>query len=67
MRVICSAVVQDQRQKEILCGKVSYLNGVPILFGRSVVSVDYEGEGPQAEKFIELFEEYTRHEIIIQE
>ena len=60
MKVICSAVVDNPQQKENLCQCVEILGGVPKCSG-DTVCVEYEGYN--AEKFIELFEHYVRHEI----
>ena len=60
MKVICSAVVDNPQQKENLCRCVEILGGVPKCSGDTVY-VEYEGHN--AEKFIELFEHYVRHEI----
>lgn len=64
MKVICSAVVDNPQQRENLCQCVNILGGVPICSG-DTVCVEYEGI--KAEKFIELFEHYTRHEIKTQQ
>ncbi len=63
-KVICSAVVDNPQQRENLCDCVNILGGVPIISGNTVC-VEYEGA--KAEKFIELFEHYIRHEIRVQE
>lgn len=60
MKVICTAVVDNPLQKENLCQCIEILGGVPTVCN-DTVCVEYEGYN--TEKFIELFEHYTRHEI----
>lgn len=59
-KVICSAVVDNPQQRENLCQCVNILGGVPRVTG-DTVCVEYEGIN--TEKFVQLFEHYTRHEI----
>lgn len=60
MKVICTAVVENPQQRDNLKECVQILGGVPNEAG-DTVCVEYEGDN--AEKFIELFEHYVRHEI----
>lgn len=62
MRVICTAVVENPQQRDNLKQCIGILGGVPNEAG-DTVCVEYEGEYAKAEKFIELFEHYVRHEI----
>lgn len=62
MKVICAAVVENPTQRENLCECINILKGVPCVTG-DTVCVEYDGDKAKAEKFIELFEHYTRHEI----
>lgn len=66
MRVICTAGGLGKPSIENLCECVNILGGVPCVSG-DTVCVEYEGETPKAEKFIELFEQYTCHGISIVE
>lgn len=66
MRVICAAVVENPQQRENLYQCIEILGGVPTV-GNNTVCVEYEGENAKAEKFIELFEHYVRHEIRTQD
>lgn len=59
--VRCKAVVQEaQRENLIEC--INILGGVPVIH-RDEVSVEYSGD--KEATMIELFEQYTRHEIQI--
>lgn len=62
MKLRCIAVVENPLQRENLCQCIGILNATSSMNGDTVrVEVDYPS--PQAEKLIELFEHYTRHEI----
>lgn len=62
MKLKCVAVVDNALQRENLCQCVNILEAVPVIHKDTVrVEVDYPS--PKAEKLIELFEQYTRHEI----
>lgn len=63
MKVICTAIVENPQQRDNLCQCIGILGGVPIV-GNDAVNVEYEGVN--AEKLIELFEHYVRHEIKLQ-
>lgn len=63
MKVICTAVVENPQQRDNLKQCVEILGGVPNIAG-DTVCVEYDGEPSKAEKFIELYEHYVRHEII---
>lgn len=60
MHVICTATVEDERQRDNLCRCVMILGGMPIVDGE-VVSVEYMGDDMKASKMADLFEEYTEH------
>lgn len=59
-KCICTAVIDNPVQRDNLCQCIEILGGKPTESG-DTISVEYEG--PNTEKFIELFENYTRHEI----
>ena len=62
MRVICTAVVEDDRLKANLCECVGILGGKPNISGNTVC-IEYEGSDSTAEKFVELFSQYPVHGI----
>lgn len=62
MRIICTAVVEDERQRDNLCECVGILGGKPNVSG-DTVSVEYNGPVRTASKYIELFEQYATHGI----
>lgn len=62
MRIVCTAVVEDERQKSNLCECVGILGGKPNISGNTVC-VEYDGPIRTASKFIELFEQYPVHGI----
>ena len=64
MHVICTAVVENPLQRENLCQCINIVGGVPAI-SRETVCVDYTGNDQEAEKFVEIFEQYCRHEIKI--
>lgn len=62
MRIICTAVVPDERQRENLCECVRILGGQPNVSG-DTVCVEHEGSISTITKFAELFEQYAFHGI----
>ena len=62
MRVICTALVENEMQKSNLCECVKILGGKPTI-SRDNVTVEYEGPTNIANKFVELFEQYAVHSI----
>lgn len=55
--IICSAIVENDAQKENLCECIKILGGVPEVC-ENVVSVECEGSAKNMSKFICLFEQY---------
>lgn len=64
MRVICTAVVEDERQRDNLCECVGILGGKPQISGNTVC-IEYEGPERTATKYMELFEQYPTHGVSI--
>lgn len=64
MVVSCNAIVDNDQQIANLCQCIQILGGVPHV-RKNIVCVDYEGDKAKAEKFIELFEHYSRHGITV--
>ena len=64
MILTCNATVDNDQQIANLCQCVQILGGMPRVI-RNMVCVDYNGPKEKAEKFIELFEQYSRHGISI--
>ena len=64
MMLSCNAVVDNDQQIANLCQCIEILGGMPRV-RRNTVCVDYNGPKDKAEKFIELFEQYSRHGISI--
>ena len=62
MRVICSAVVPDEKRRKALCTCVQIIGGTPKVNGDKV-SVEYEGSATIALKYASLFERYDDHDI----
>ena len=62
MCVMCNATVEDERQRANLCECVKILGGNPAVTDLNVF-VEYEGSNATAEKFIELFSQYSEHAI----
>ena len=62
MKVYCTAALDNEQQIMNLCQCIEILGGIPRV-NRGEVCVDYEGPKDKAEKFIELFEHYSRHGI----
>lgn len=66
MKILCTVLVQDNMQKENLCECIRILGGQPTISG-SVVCVEFDGKPSEAEKFIQLIEQYPRHSIVTQQ
>jgi len=64
MRVICTAVLENEPQRNNLRQCIGIIGGKPDVSGETVC-VEYEGSSNVAQKFIELFEQYVTHEIKI--
>lgn len=64
MHIICTAVIEDDRQRKNLCQCVGILGGNPCQSGNTVC-IEYDGSVITAEKYIELFAQYATHEIRI--
>lgn len=62
MDIICTAVLDNNKQIQNLCECIEILGGMPCVSGNTVC-VEYHGIKAKAEKFIELFEQYARHGI----
>lgn len=62
MRIICSAVVEEDLQRKNLCECVKILGGKPDVSGNTVC-VEYEGSTTAIAKFIELFDQFPFHGI----
>lgn len=56
------AVVENPDQRENLRQCLNILGVAPCIY-KDVVCMHCEDDGEKTEKFIELFEQYTRHEI----
>lgn len=65
MHIVCTAVVDDERQRNNLCDCVKILGGMPTVAGNTV-SVEYMGDDMRASQMVTLFEEYANHELIKQ-
>lgn len=61
-KVVCATIIQDIRKRDNLCQCVRNLGGTPVCNGHCVC-VEYSGEN--ADKLIELFENYSLREIRI--
>ncbi len=62
MHIICTAIVEDERQRKNLCDCVGILGEKPCVSGNTVC-VEYEGAISTIAKLIELFEQYPVHGI----
>lgn len=62
MTITCTAIVENPQQRNNLCECIEILGGVPSI-NKEAVSVTLSRDDAKAEKFIELFEHYVRHEI----
>lgn len=62
MCIICTAVVEDNIDREFLCDCVEALGGKPNVSGNTVC-VEYNGEDEDAKQFARLFEQYEVHGI----
>ena len=67
-KIICVAVVDNELQRQNLIQCIEILKSTPKVINNTTVQVSVDCENgknsEQAEKFIELFEHYWRHEII---
>lgn len=64
MRVVCIALVENEMQKSNLCQCIKILGGEPSASGNTVCT-ECNGSISAISKFIELFEQYPIHGIII--
>ena len=62
--IICTAILDNDLQIKNLCECIKILGGKPSVSG-NMVCVDFCGSKAKADKFIELFEQYTRHGISV--
>lgn len=62
MILVCEAIVDEPGNRRNLCDYVKFLGGIPCVHDNKV-SVEYNGDKANADKFIELFEGYARHSI----
>lgn len=60
MRVVCTAIVENEAQKSNLCQCVKILGGEPNVSGNTVC-VEHDGSVSTVSKFVELFEQYPVH------
>lgn len=62
MCIICSAIVEDNIDRQFLCDYIEALGGEPNVSGNTVC-VEYNGKAEDAEQFARLFEQYDVHGI----
>ena len=62
MHIICTAIVDDYLNIKNLCDRTKILGCKPCVSGNTVC-VEFTGPRTTAEKIIDLFENYTVHEI----
>lgn len=62
MRLICTAMVEDERQRANLVECVKVLGCKPQI-SNDTICVEYEGSALPADKLIELFAQYPFHGI----
>lgn len=62
MKIKCTAIVENPQQRDNLCQCIGILGGVPDV-NKEAVSVTLLRDDAKADKFIELFEHYARHEV----
>lgn len=60
MHVICTAVVEDDRQRANLAQCTEILGGKPQISG-DTVCVDYEGPDKTGERLVDLYEQFSFH------
>lgn len=65
MHIICSAAIENEKQRDNLFDCIKILGGMPMVEG-NVVSVEYMGDDMKASKIIALFEEYPDHALVQQ-
>ena len=63
LHVLCTAVLDNDQQQDNLIQCIKILGGEPQV-SRNTVCVEFVGAKDKAEKFIELFEHYSRHSIV---
>lgn len=68
-KIVCVAVVDNELQRQNLIQCIEILKGTPEVINNTTVQVSVDCENgknrEQAEKLIELFEHYWRHDITI--
>lgn len=64
MHVICTAVIEEERQRANLSDCVEILGGESQISGNTVC-VEYDGEKDVANKFVELFKQFPFHGISV--
>lgn len=68
-KIVCVAVVDNDLQRQNLIQCIEILKGTPEVINNTTVQVSVDCENgknkEQAEKLIELFEHYWRHDITI--
>ncbi len=62
MMIKCTAILDNPLQRDNLCKCIEILGGVPNI-NKEAVSVTLSRDDARADKFIELFEQYVRHEV----
>lgn len=62
MHIICTAVIENDKQRENLCDCIRILGEKPDV-SFDTVSVEYTGSQNTADKFAELFAQYPYHGI----
>lgn len=64
VHILCTALIEDRMQREFLRQSIMNLGGKPCISGNSVC-LEYTGNSEKTDKFIELFDKYPQHGIVI--
>lgn len=64
MKVSCTTIVKDERQRKDLCQRIEDLGAMPEVVGDTVFA-DYDGEDSKAKELIDLFRQYPYYGVSI--
>lgn len=64
VHILCTALLDNAMQIENLRQCIVILGGKPCISGNSVC-VEYTGNSEKTDKFVELFDQYPHHGIVI--
>lgn len=64
MKVTCTAIVEEPKQRDNLCECIEIIGGYPDVVGNTVFA-EYDGESKKAHRLMSLFKQYPFHGISV--